>query len=32
VQTLGFGIALVRGLHTFLKLKPKTGKRKVVVA
>jgi peptide/nickel transport system substrate-binding protein len=31
VQTLGFGIASFDAYHTFLKLKPRTGKRKVVV-
>jgi peptide/nickel transport system substrate-binding protein len=31
VKTLGFGIASFDAYHTFLKLKPKTGKRKVVV-
>ena len=31
VQTLGFGIASFDAYHTFLKLRPKTGKRKVVV-
>jgi peptide/nickel transport system substrate-binding protein len=31
VQTLGFGIASFDAYHTFLGLKPKTGKRKVVV-
>jgi peptide/nickel transport system substrate-binding protein len=31
VKTLGFGIASFDAYHTFLKLRPKTGKRKVVV-
>jgi peptide/nickel transport system substrate-binding protein len=31
VKTLGFGIASFEAYHTFLKLKPRTGKRKVVV-
>ncbi len=31
VQTLGFGIASFETYHTFLKLRPKTARRKVVV-